>query len=65
MIPLSIIAAALQLLTEALRAFNGLSQETRDALVNDMLSDKQARDAWLAKATAWWTKAWAKVQLNA
>jgi len=50
MIPLT---AALALLTELLRAFNGLSRPTRDRLVNDVLDDKVKRDVLVEKWFGW------------
>ncbi len=47
MIPLAFATALVSLATEALRAFNGLSQENRDAIVKDLLADKAKRDAFL------------------
>lgn len=45
--------AALAFGTELLRAFNGLSQPTRDRLVNDVLDDKVKRDVLVEKWFGW------------
>lgn len=64
MIPLSVLAAVLQLLIEALRAFSALPEKQRVAIVDDMLSDKRDWSAFWGRAGAWWTTAWAKVGIN-
>lgn len=61
MIPLSLVVGVVALATEALRAFNGLSQSNRDAIVEDILKDKAKRDAVWDRFTSWVAAQFAKV----
>jgi hypothetical protein len=69
MIPLALLKLGLEVLLEVLRAWNNLPAQTRGAVVDDMLKDKQARDAawnafWGRLSEGWTRIQWPTVEVD-
>jgi hypothetical protein len=52
MIPISLVTAAFEFATEALRTFNALDAEQRKEIMRRLLDDDAARRKWWADAQA-------------